>query len=748
MAENKKDILKMAMIYSQEGKWDKAIVEYKKLVTLDPTDYNVHNMLGDVYAKKGEDSLAYQSYIIAAEAYIKQGLADKTNLIYKKISKLNSDKLPEADRKKQIFIKKNTEANTLIEQGDIDKAIETLKEILQINPDSFETYQKIGELYYEKGQKEEALKYFQRIAELYYKNRAFKKALPIYQKMVEMQPNNIEYREILAEIYEREERESDAKREVLFLADYYLKNKNWDKVDYFAQKAVELKSIDSHYYKGVVLYNKKDLTEAKKEFEMLIKFKKNHIESIFYLVKICIDTGKIDEAITNLQNILKIQGENTEALEMLGDLYFQKGLNKDAILKYYMIAVNIHIKNKEFEKAENILNKVLTKEPENIEILNKLADIQVQLNKKKQAADIYIKISEIYKKEKLEEKEKEYLKLAEELDPAHPKIIERAKKLSSEFTSQKPQPKTQEKIIEPPVEIKIEPKEVKKEPQKIVKEDFGIKKEEIKIPETKSSFELPDIPAENIILEPPKKVENLPHIEKVTQQETKEDVPSLLALADSFIKTGDFDQAIEMYQKALTIEPDNEIIKSKLNKVYSQYAGVFSTTATVENKKQEEEKKKQEAEKKKQEEEIKRQEEEKKKQEAEKKKQEEEKKKQEEEKKKQEEERKKQEEEKKKQEAEKKKQEEERKTQEESKKQEVAIEKEVELDFITVTSADIFIKQGLLMEAEKILNRIIKKDTDNLEAKAKLEELRKLKSEVKEEGKKDKDKSQGKVSYI
>lgn len=84
MAENKKDILKMAMIYSQEGKWDKAIVEYKKLVTLDPTDYNIHNMLGDVYAKKGEDFLAYQSYIIAAEAYIKQGLADKTNLIYKK----------------------------------------------------------------------------------------------------------------------------------------------------------------------------------------------------------------------------------------------------------------------------------------------------------------------------------------------------------------------------------------------------------------------------------------------------------------------------------------------------------------------------------------------------------------------------------------------------------------------------------------------------------------------------------------
>ena len=61
--EGKKNIIKTAMLCVQEGKWDKAIVEYKKLLALDPIDYNVHSMLGDAYIKKGEDAFAYQEYM-------------------------------------------------------------------------------------------------------------------------------------------------------------------------------------------------------------------------------------------------------------------------------------------------------------------------------------------------------------------------------------------------------------------------------------------------------------------------------------------------------------------------------------------------------------------------------------------------------------------------------------------------------------------------------------------------------------
>src|SRR5208283_2172562 len=217
-AESKKDIVKSAYNFTQEGKWDKAIQEYKKLLTLDPTDYNVHNMLGDIYMKKKDDSNAYQEYLIAAEAYIKQGLADKAAVIYKKIAKLDSDKLNEADRKKQIVIKTHSEAEKFLEEKQIDKAIDTYLKLLKVNPDDFESYQKLGELYTKVGNKTEAINYYKKIVDVYFKNRIFKKALPIFQKMIELQPDDISLHERIAEIFEKENNESDAKREYLFLA--------------------------------------------------------------------------------------------------------------------------------------------------------------------------------------------------------------------------------------------------------------------------------------------------------------------------------------------------------------------------------------------------------------------------------------------------------------------------------------------------------------------------------------------------
>ncbi len=748
MAENKKDIMKMAMIYTQEGKWDKAIVEYKKLITLDPTDYNIHNMLGDVYAKKGEDALAYQSYILTAEAYIKQGLADKAIIIYKKIAKLDSNKLPENDRKKQILIKKNTDAEKLIENGEIDKAIEVYKEILQINPDSFDTYQKIGELYAEKGMKDESLKYLYKVAEIYHKNRIYKKALPIYQKIVELQPDNIEMREKIAEVYEREGHDSDAKREYIFLCEYYWGKKNIEKVEYYSQKAIEAKSIEAHFFKGAALFIKKDFDEAKKEIDMLLKFKANHVEGLLLSAKINKEKGQIDQAITLLTKVIKLEEENIEAYEILGDTYLQKGLNKEAYTKY-IVAVNIYSKKKEFEKAEGILNKILSKEPENIEILQKLAEVLETQNKKKQAADIYIKIAEIYKKEKMESKENEFVKKAEILDPAHPAIIERAKKLSLES---KPEPVKEKIDNDLKKDTKIKQQEVRIEELPQIKENIFESKKQEKIkpePIKTEEFKLPDLP-DKIIIEEPVEIKDTLKSAPVSQPDAKEDVPALLAMAEAFIKTGDFEQAIEMYQKALTLEPLNETIKSKLNKVYSQYAGVSSVDLSEKKKQEEEKKKKEEEEKKKKEEEERK----KKEEEERKKKEEEERKKKEEEerKKKEEEERKKKEEEerKKKEEEERKKKEEEerKKKEEEEERKKKEEEKETSAIFSTVISAEIFIKQGLFYEAEKILNKIITEDADNLEAKNKLDELKKLKGDGKEETDKDKKKTTGKVSYI
>ncbi len=769
-AESKKDIVKSAYNFTQEGKWDKAIQEYKKLLTLDPTDYNVHNMLGDIYMKKKDDSNAYQEYLIAAEAYIKQGLADKAAVIYKKIAKLDSDKLNETDRKKQIVIKTHSEAEKFLEEKQIDKAIDTYLKLLKVNPDDFESYQKLGDLYTKVGNKTEAINYYKRIVDVYFKNRIFKKALPIFQKMIELQPDDISLHERIAEIFEKENNESDAKREYLFLAEYFWKQKNIEKTDFYSQKAIDFKSIEAHYFKGVAMFERKEYGEAKKELEMLLKFKANHVGAILVMGEIYKSSGQIDDAISTFNKVIKIEEDNTHAHEMIAELQMQKGLKKEAVAKYIMVA-NIYIKKHEQAKAEEVLNNVLKHDPENIEVLQKLGDLYASQDiKKNDAANVYIKIAEIYKKENIPDKETEYYKLAEEMNPAHQKLIDKSKKMggSAPITQSTPpaafpaaeKPPAKEIIIEPIIqsfrrtETSPEPELLKQEPvnkfEPVMQEDF---------------FKSPAISKEEQL----KKIEEIPEtvFDTVTPvKASAEDVPALIAMADSYVAGGSFDEAIEMYQQAASLDPGNQDIKNKLNFVYSKYAGLPPVDINA-KKKSEEDNKKKEAEeyKKKTEEEKKKKEDEerRKKEEEQKKKADEEKKKKEadEHRKKEEEQKKKVEEEKKKKEDEerKKKEADKAKTMKADKTEEIIDNDDIGNDFITVTTAEIFMKQGLLSEAEKILNKIVNKDMNNLEARMKLEELKKIKdqddkSAETEEKKPDKDDDQGKkgkqskVSYI
>jgi nucleolar protein 8 len=250
----------------------------------------------------------------------------------------------------------------------------------------------------------------------------------------------------------------------------------------------------------------------------------------------------------------------------------------------------------------------------------------------------------------------------------------------------------------------------------------------------------------------------------VPQGLTDDDIPSMIAMADSYVKTGAFDEAIEMFQKALAMDPDNMSIKKKLTGVYSKYAGLpVSGVAEAEAKKKEEVAKKkaeEEAKKKREDEEKKRKadaEAGKKAEEAKKKKEDEEKKKKDEEAKRKTEEdgrKKKEDEEKKKRDEEaRKKKEEEEKKKKAAASQEELVDDEYSDDFVTVTTAEIFVKQGLFTEAEKILGKILKKDPANIEAKMKLDEMKKMQQETEQKGENVMDEAvekgkQSKVSYI
>jgi tetratricopeptide (TPR) repeat protein len=362
VAEDKKTIIKMAYIYSQEGRWDKAILEYKKLLALDPADNNVHTMLGDAQAKKGAAQEAFTEYQLATEAYNKQGQQDKAGVVYRKMARLDTKALDEPSRKRQVLLQKQVEAEAALETDDIETAIKAFGQVIKLSPESYDVYQKLGELYMRSGDMAEAARNLLVIAEAYYRSKIYKKALPIFLKVLEADPKNSSAHLALGEIYLKDGNESDAKREFLLISEVALEDGDLDKAQLFAQKAIQLKSLEAYYLLGQVYYRHKKYEEAKLEFEKLLKFKVNHVGALDHMAEIGLSTDKLDEAQGMLNRVFKVEPGNAWGLSIQAQLHEKRGKNEEAAASFVLAGKALQTAGDE-DKAKQAFTHALKLDP-------------------------------------------------------------------------------------------------------------------------------------------------------------------------------------------------------------------------------------------------------------------------------------------------------------------------------------------------------------------------------------------------
>ncbi len=352
----------MAYIYSQEGRWEKAIAEYKKLIKLDPEDFNAQNMMGDVYVKKGEAQPAFESYWIASEAYSRLGQMEKAGVVYRKIAKLDPKLLTPESQKKQVVFQKLAEGDAALEAGEFDRAIEAYQAVLQLDPERFDIFQKLGDLHLRKGELEKAVRQYKDIADIYFKNKLHKKAAPIYKKIIELDPSDVDAHAAMGEIHAKSGNESDAKKEYLLIAEAMLNKGDLDTAMNFAKKAVALKSIEAYFYLGQVLFKQGKFDEAKAEYEKLLRVKSNHAGALISMGQIQLKAGSADEALKNFEKALKVDKNNLEAYELAAAQLAVKGQNQQAAV-YLAEASAIAAMGNQTERAAELAQRAKGLDP-------------------------------------------------------------------------------------------------------------------------------------------------------------------------------------------------------------------------------------------------------------------------------------------------------------------------------------------------------------------------------------------------
>ncbi|MBI5526585.1 MAG: tetratricopeptide repeat protein [Deltaproteobacteria bacterium] len=166
MAIDKEKLISAALKFIQKGQLDKALKEYQKVLDVEPNDVRVLLRVAELYARKGDSRSAVDTYMKVAEQYTTQGFFLKAVAVYKNILKIDEGRLEAYDKLAELYMQLGLSNDAMAQYGIIcdlhEKAgrsremLDTLKKMLDLDPNDVLSRVKLGEMYAREGHSEEA----------------------------------------------------------------------------------------------------------------------------------------------------------------------------------------------------------------------------------------------------------------------------------------------------------------------------------------------------------------------------------------------------------------------------------------------------------------------------------------------------------------------------------------------------------------------------------------------------------------
>ncbi len=250
-----------------------------------------------------------------------------------------------------MFFKKSdvlAKADKYLRQKKYKLALEEFLKYLQKNPEDVNIINRVGDLYAQVGDKEKAVDFFMKSSDYYYKEGFYTKAIAILRKILRIAPENIKVYEKLADLYVQDGNIAEAKRVYLDIAEKYTKQG-------LKKRALEI-------YKKMV------------ELDPLNTATRLKLADAF--IKEGMRQEAADQLISTAKKLLKMQ--KSEDAKQLLTAAKKLGLG-DAVVD--LTLSEIYVEKKEYEKAEQILDKAYGKNTGNAMILELLAFVKLKTGK-------------------------------------------------------------------------------------------------------------------------------------------------------------------------------------------------------------------------------------------------------------------------------------------------------------------------------------------------------------------------------
>ena len=376
MADNKdiRKILKNIEKFIKNGKFQNAINEYLKLLQINPKDLSAINQLGDLYVRVGNYREAYKYYKKLAEYYERTDVIPKSIAIYRKIYRLD--------------------------------------------PKNIEVAFKLGELFQKIGAEVDAKKIYIDVAEYLKFQKKTDEVLKVYKKLAELDRENVEILTTLAEMYRTEHLFKGAAETYSRIGDIFKKKGNIDRAIENYKTAFNL---DPNLFTLKVLidvYKKENrINEAISFVENVIKKKSDRGEFKKALAQLYLENKDYEKAEKILLELSKEASESdVEAYEYLAKLYVEQN-NYNKAFEIIEPIVDLLLENNKENKAQDLLNVILTKNPQFLPALIKRAEIFEKFGKENSLMLVLVSIAEVYESNGEYEKAKEIYERLLVMDP-------------------------------------------------------------------------------------------------------------------------------------------------------------------------------------------------------------------------------------------------------------------------------------------------------------------------------------------
>jgi pilus assembly protein FimV len=281
--------------------------------------------------------------------------------------------------------------------GFLLKAIAIWKKINKLDATALEPYLNLADLYAKQGLMMEAKGQYQIIVDEYVRRGKLKDAGDVLGRMAEIDPSDLKIRSKLADLYTREGNAGKAVDEHIAIADELNKKGHLAEALQVLEKGLRIDGHNPRLRAEIARIHllQKSFDKAVLHLEDAVQQSPKDTLLLTRLGEAYLGAKKIDEAQAIFLRLLELDPADQDARVQMGRLYIMQG-QVDRALETLVPVVDRLVEQRDTDRAVGLLQQILQRSPDHAPSLVKIAEIQRASGNETQAAQTYSQLTDAY----------------------------------------------------------------------------------------------------------------------------------------------------------------------------------------------------------------------------------------------------------------------------------------------------------------------------------------------------------------